>query len=344
MRSIHALIKKAKAGSAEVDVFYPLTVTSLPPMASKTLVGVGRSRVSARDAIFTQSRYGIQFPNAGEPSSFNTKSMEASILQAFDGVKVTDNGIESDGEIRAKASSALESLDIVKDVEQAKAFIEQLIRDGKYNDFVALKANICGPGYLARRVNTTAPIQGMIGRFAEGLFDLVRVMYEKGARIIQIDEPLFAKLPKYRAETIQALQDLVKQIHVQLPELLFVSVHMCHKHDVETRGWLEKLDVDLLDLEFRDHPEHFDLFTNEWLQSNGKNIGVGLVSGNDVLVEDITRITVTIDRVIQTYDPGIVVLKPDCHLGNLTAHQAEGKLDVLKQARHIALSRLNGIV
>jgi 5-methyltetrahydropteroyltriglutamate--homocysteine methyltransferase len=341
MKTMTSIIKGIKPNTSEI--YYPLTAGSLPAFSTKGPGGSrSRTKATASDAIDVQARHGIQFPSTGEPAATNNNDMVLGFFQAFEGINVTSEGADVTGEIKAKSVDHLVGLDVIKEVEQAKEAVDQLVKADKYPDFIALKATLSGPGLLAQKANSeTHSVQTLMGRFSEGLVEIAHQMYEKGARIIQIDEPLFTTGRKYRLQTIQALQSLIAQLRLQLPELVFISLHTCGSHSQETLNLLEKLDVELLDLEFKHHDENFGVVTNDWLESNGKNVGVGIVDGHVPLVETEIEIGQEVNRIFEMYNPEFVVLKPDCQLRLRTAEEAQGKLGMVQQARQKALALLS---
>jgi len=338
MKTIYDLVTSAKS-----DTYFPLTVGSLPAFSTTGRSSSTRSKpkASAVEAIEMQAKYGVHFPSTGESTSINSDGMDTGFLQAFEGVKSVDGEFVVVGELSIK-QDALRTLEVVKDVEQAKTAIDRLMSTGDYPEFVALKATLSGPGFLAQRVEieTNLSMQSLMSRFAEGLAEIAFQMYEAGARVIQIDEPLFTSGHKYRRETGQALQSLFSQLRLRLPEVKFLALHACKVHSVDSLAILDKLDVDVLDLEFTEHPEHFSLFTNQWLLRSEKNIGVGVVSGGTNFVETDTELIQHITQIFNNYDPDLVILKPDCQLRLVPPEVAIRKLEQLNFARQKALELL----
>jgi methionine synthase II (cobalamin-independent) len=194
---------------------------------------------------------------------------------------------------------------------------------------------------LAQMLDADAPVEELMRCFAAGLADLAQLLYDKGARVIQIDEPLFTRGTKFRNSTVDALKALVAQLRLHhLSDLWFISVHMCEKHSTETIRMLEKLDVDVLDLELKRFPGNFDVISNDWLKLSQKNIGVGVVDGYRQTVESEGEIRHYVDRILAFY-PEYVILKPDCQLRKLPPDFAKGKLKMVSLARQIVLESLS---
>jgi methionine synthase II (cobalamin-independent) len=319
--------------STAQDTFFPITVGSYPAS-------------SVAKAIEIQARYGVHFPSTGEVYVAKLHNMALPILEAFNGVRIQENEILVDKLPTLKEVDELRQLGIITEIRQASDKIKKLLDSEKYPAYRGLKVSISGPGTLIHSVynDTSIPDVELLKSFASGIEGLVEHAVEAGAEVIQIDEPFLARSNKNRTDIISALDNMFQQLKLRFGnKTKYIALHACHKHDESLHQSISDMSFDVIDMEFMEFPdEHFSIVQNEKLQSKGKNIGIGVVSGNE-FVESDQSITNQIYRIVKEYDPHIVILKPDCALRHLDMGIAENKLKQIQFARKTALTML-GIV
>ena len=164
-----------------------------------------------------------------------------------------------------------------------------------------------------------------------------------GCRVIQIDEPVFARKPDAALE--YGIENLERAFH-GVPDSVQRVVHACC-------GYPERLDQDdylkaspesyhllanALDqaafdaLSLEDAHRHNDLGLFE-LFSN-KTIVLGVVAVARSRIESVEEVRDRLEAVCAHMDPARLVAAPDCGLGYLSRDQAVAKLRNLARAAH----------
>ena len=319
------------AYSIAQDTFFPITIGSYP---ATTVI----------KAVDAQARYGVHFPSTGEVYVAKAHNMALPVLEAFDGVKIDTGEMLIEKMPTIKEAAEIQKLGILEEIREAHERIKKLVDTGKYPEFRGLKVSISGPGTLIHSVYNDTDIDDgdLLDAFATGIVEIAGYAIEAGAEVIQIDEPFLARSEKYRAKTLESLGILFQQLKLRFGnKTKYVALHACHKHDEFLHQQITGMAIDVIDMEFMEFPnEHFSLVQNDKLQTTGKNIGIGVVSGHNEFVESDQSITNHVYRIVKEYDPELVFLKPDCALKELDAGVAENKLKQIQFARKKALEIL----
>jgi 5-methyltetrahydropteroyltriglutamate--homocysteine methyltransferase len=148
----------------------------------------------------------------------------------------------------------------------------------------------------------------------------------KHVDLISIDEPVFSnELPQYANELFQTIT-----YGLSRPTRL----HVCG--DVSRIvPQLVDMPVDILSHEFKASPHLFDVFQDYPCR---KNICVGAVRSDDVIVESVEEIVAHVKKAIAIFDTKVVQIAPDCGQRLLPRDIAFQKLKNLAAAGEI----LNG--
>ena len=122
----------------------------------------------------------------------------------------------------------------------------------------------------------------------------------KHVDLISIDEPVFSnELPQYANELIQKITNGLSRP---------TRLHVCG--DVSRIiPQLVDMPVDILSHEFKASPHLFDVFQDNPCR---KNICVGAVRSDDVVVESVEEIVAHVKKAIAIFDTNVVQIAPDC--------------------------------
>lgn len=200
----------------------------------------------------------------------------------------------------------------VKDQE----FVKGLIPKG-----VEIKGVITGPWTLANSVDDRhydSP--------EDCMWDLVEVLHREAealssiCSVIQIDEPYLSV--EYE-EQVKGAVESVLDVNVE------TALHVCG--DVsDIASELVEYEVDILDHEFTDHPELYDVYAD---LDPSKRLAVGVVS-TEPPAEKVDIIVDRINRVVDLFGPDSLV-DPDCGLRFLPENVARDKLTNMVKARDV---------
>jgi 5-methyltetrahydropteroyltriglutamate--homocysteine methyltransferase len=148
----------------------------------------------------------------------------------------------------------------------------------------------------------------------------------KHVDLISIDEPVFSnELPQYANELIQTITNGLSRP---------TRLHVCG--DVSRIiPQLVDMPVDILSHEFKASPHLFDVFQDYPCR---KNMCVGAVRSDDVVVESVEEIVTHVKKAIAIFDTNVVQIAPDCGQRLLPRDIAFQKLKNLAAAGEI----LNG--
>ncbi len=163
-------------------------------------------------------------------------------------------------------------------------------------------------------------------------FDFAKALHQEAELLtrhvdfISIDEPVFSnELPEYASELIKTITE-----GISCPTRL----HVCG--DVSPiLPQLVDMPVDILSHEFKASPHLFDAFLEYPCK---KNICLGAVRSDDVIVESVEDIVTHIKKALAIFDGNVVQIAPDCGQRLLPREIAFQKLKNLAAAGEI----LNG--
>lgn len=186
---------------------------------------------------------------------------------------------------------------------------------------VLLKGIITGPTTLIKAVD-----HSYYGDPYEATMDTARALaleveeLSHVCDVIQIDEPhLSVDHVEYACEAIATVTE-----GADVP----ISLHVCG--DVsDIASELVEYPVDILDHEFAENPDLFDVYGDI---DSEKRMAVGVVTTRDELESEDT-VFERISRAYDTFGP-TCLLDPDCGLRMLDRHTADGKMQLLVDARN----------
>lgn len=193
-----------------------------------------------------------------------------------------------------------------------------------------IKFSFTGPFSLASRVCNNAAMDSreLMLSIAHRFNDAAHMLAEKGARLLQIDEPFLAGYPDRVEDAVAAINVVTAGVKVDW------ALHVCYGNRYARPSWeghydflfpaVLEADVDQLVLEFA-RKGYADLPVIEkfgW----GRKIGLGVV---DVKSQQVETAGVIADRIHAALDlvaADQLVINPDCGLRNLSGAVARAKL------------------
>ncbi|HVP93819.1 MAG TPA: methionine synthase [Methanoregulaceae archaeon] len=195
-----------------------------------------------------------------------------------------------------------------------------------------VKGIITGPSSIAYGLHIATPVYRDRG---ELVLDLASVLAQEakilsglGITILQIDEPIFSTGVADIGLGRQAI-DMITQ-RTGIP----TAMHVCG----DISGIIDELlkfPVDILDFEFSRNSKNLGLFGSRELA--GKMIGFGCVDSTTEDIESIEEIRTRIEHGIEVFDPGSMLIDPDCGLRMRSRTAASAKLthmvEAVKQVR-----------
>ncbi len=159
---------------------------------------------------------------------------------------------------------------------------------------------------------------------AEVIRDEVRDLEAAGARYIQIDEPAISTRPAEIDLAIDAMKVVTEGI-----KAMTIS-HICYGDFATIYPRILDLPVDQLDLEFANSNfSNLDIFRHPKFT---KKIAVGVVDVHSHVIESKEQVKDGIRRALEVFEPGQVMIDPDCGLKTRTVQEAIGKLRVMVDA------------
>ncbi|UZE92805.1 MAG: methionine synthase [Methanosarcinales archaeon] len=196
-----------------------------------------------------------------------------------------------------------------------------------------VKGIVTGPSTLAYAsiVNEKAPYKS--NDDPELIYDIagaqameIRALTKAGAKVIQIDEPVFSV--EVDLETgIQAVNKMIEGVKTPV-------VHVCG--DVcDIFEKLLELNVSVLDHEFT-NVDNLSVIERETIEAHEVKIGYGCVDSNNVKVEPVEVIEKRIQTAVKKLGAENIWVDPDCGLRNLTREAAFAKLsNMVKAAKNV---------
>jgi 5-methyltetrahydropteroyltriglutamate--homocysteine methyltransferase len=206
------------------------------------------------------------------------------------------------------------------------------LADGK-----PLKAHLTGPMTIAKGSDVD-PASGYSGKtdprlimdIAEALGMEARYLVEKGAEIIQIDEPMLGN-----ASDLDMAFQAMKKI-IEIGKIPFPALHACGNVGGIFHQLLDHSPVRAISMEgnWLRQEELADI-NNETLRRSGKQIGLGCISVSDYKVEKNRTVENFIDQMVQRLGvENIWAIVPNCGLRLMRVDTARSKLEVMVAAAH----------
>jgi 5-methyltetrahydropteroyltriglutamate--homocysteine methyltransferase len=184
-----------------------------------------------------------------------------------------------------------------------------------------VKGILTGPSTLAHGLRIATPSYRnkteLALDIAQALAVEARALEDAGVTVIQIDEPILST----GAADLHAAQQAVQTITsvVRVPTCL----HVCGDLSAVIDDIL-RIRVNILDFEFANNPANRDLVSQKDLGE--RMLGYGVVDSSDPAVESVEVIENRIRQAVESFDPAMLLIDPDCGLRMLTREAAFEKL------------------
>jgi 5-methyltetrahydropteroyltriglutamate--homocysteine methyltransferase len=196
-----------------------------------------------------------------------------------------------------------------------------------------IKFSFTGPFSLARRIRTSPypHDRDLVLSLARILNTEARALADRGAELLQIDEPFLAGYPEHVATAVEAINIVTEGTDVTW------ALHVCYGNRYSRPLWQGHYDflfpavlaaaVDQLVLEFA-RKGYDDLPV---IQKSGwdRNIGLGVVDVKTTEIETPELIADRIRRAAEIVPADRLVINPDCGLRNLPGPVARAKLEAM---------------
>ena len=195
-----------------------------------------------------------------------------------------------------------------------------------------VKGIITGPTTLAYGLHISTPMyrdkDELVPDLAAALLVEARALEAAGITLLQIDEPILSTGIADLAVAKQAVDTITAGLHTP------VCLHVCGGLG-NIIDELLKFNVNVFDFEFANNPANLDLLSRRDL--TGKMIGYGCVDSATDRIESTAEIRKRIEKGVETFDPKIMLIDPDCGLRMRTREAAYAKLkymcDATKEVR-----------
>ena len=203
------------------------------------------------------------------------------------------------------------------------------VRDVKYalSRSKMVKGIITGPSSIAHGLHIATPVYRDRGELildlAVALADEAKILSGLGVTILQVDEPIFSTGIADIALGRRAIELVTSKARVP------TAMHVCGDIS-EIVDDLVKFPVDILDFEFSKNEKNLALFGSRDL--NGKMIGFGCVDSTTEQIESVGEIRAWIERGIEVFGAGSMLVDPDCGLRMRSRAAASAKLTHMVEA------------
>jgi 5-methyltetrahydropteroyltriglutamate--homocysteine methyltransferase len=195
-----------------------------------------------------------------------------------------------------------------------------------------VKGIITGPTTLAYGLHINTPMyrnkEDLVPDLAAALLVEARALETAGVTLLQIDEPILSTGIADLAVAKQAIDTVTAGLHTP------VCLHVCGGLG-NIIDELLKFNVTVFDFEFANNPANLDLLSRRDL--NGRMLGYGCVDSTTDRIESTAEIRKRIEKGVETFDPKILLIDPDCGMRMRTREAAYAKLkymcDATKEVR-----------
>jgi 5-methyltetrahydropteroyltriglutamate--homocysteine methyltransferase len=193
-----------------------------------------------------------------------------------------------------------------------------------------VKGIVTGPTTLAHALHLSSKVYRTkeelaldlsvaIAREVKGLADM-------GVCMIQVDEPIFSTGTVDMSAGREAIHRVAAGVDIP------VCLHVCGGLESVIDDLLS-MRVDVLDFEFAKNPGNLELVSGKDLK--GKMLGYGCVDSSSPVVESIEMIAARIREGLRIFEPGQLLIDPDCGLRMQARDAAFGKLSNMVAATRI---------
>jgi 5-methyltetrahydropteroyltriglutamate--homocysteine methyltransferase len=195
-----------------------------------------------------------------------------------------------------------------------------------------VKGIITGPTTLAYGLHISTPMyrdkDELVPDLTAALLVEARALEAAGVTLIQIDEPILSTGIADLAVAKQAVDSITAGLHTP------VCLHVCGGLG-NIIDELLKFNVNVFDFEFANNEANLDLISRRDL--NGRMLGYGCVDSTTDRIESTAEIRKRIEKGVETFDPKILLIDPDCGMRMRTREAAYAKLkymcDATKEVR-----------
>jgi 5-methyltetrahydropteroyltriglutamate--homocysteine methyltransferase len=211
-----------------------------------------------------------------------------------------------------------------------------------------IKFSFTGPFSLASRPRLDGVYRerrDLVLAIARVLNAEARALVDRGAQLLQIDEPFLAGHPEDVGTAIEAINIVTKDVPVTW------ALHVCYGNRYARPLWEGHYDflfpavldaqVDQLVLEFA-RKGYEDLPVLEKFGWD-RGIGLGVVDVKNPAVEDPELIAARIRSALELVPPERVLINPDCGLRNLSGTVARAKLAAMVRGAALVRAELHAI-
>jgi 5-methyltetrahydropteroyltriglutamate--homocysteine methyltransferase len=210
-----------------------------------------------------------------------------------------------------------------------------------------IKFSLTGPFSLASRIRnaTHAEQRELMLAIAHRLNDAAHALVERGARLLQIDEPFLAGYPDEVESTVAAINVVTAGVDVNW------ALHVCYGNRYARPLWEGHYDflfpavldasVDQLVLEFA-RKGYADLPAIEKFGWDRK-IGLGVIDVKSQQIETADIVATRIRAALDLVHAEQLVINPDCGLRNLSAAVARAKLAAMVEGTAAARLSLDSL-
>ena len=193
-----------------------------------------------------------------------------------------------------------------------------------------IKFSLTGPFSLTSRIRNTPGVdqRELMMAIAHRLNEAAHALADKGAKLLQIDEPFLAGYPDQVEDTVAAINVVTAGVDVSW------ALHVCYGNRYARPSWEGHYDflfpavlganVDQLVLEFA-RKGYADLPVIEKFGWDRK-IGLGVIDVKSHQVETAEMVATRIRAALDLVPAEQLVINPDCGLRNVSASVARAKL------------------
>jgi 5-methyltetrahydropteroyltriglutamate--homocysteine methyltransferase len=195
-----------------------------------------------------------------------------------------------------------------------------------------VKGIITGPTTLAYGLHISTPMyrgkDDLVPDLAAALLSEARALEAAGVTLLQIDEPILSTGIADLSVAKQAIDSITAGLRTP------VCLHVCGGLG-NIIDELLKFNVNVFDFEFANNEANLDLLSRRDL--GGRMLGYGCVDSATDRIESTAEIRKRIEKGVETFDPKILLIDPDCGLRMRTREAAYAKLkymcDATKEVR-----------
>jgi 5-methyltetrahydropteroyltriglutamate--homocysteine methyltransferase len=207
-----------------------------------------------------------------------------------------------------------------------------------------IKFSFTGPFSLSRHVRGTAYADDreLVVAIARILHAEARALADRGASLLQIDEPFLAGHPDQAATAVEAINIVAKDVEVTW------ALHVCYGNRYARPLWeghydflfpaVLDADIDQLVLEFarKGYEDLPVLAKSGW----DRDVGLGVIDVKSTQIETAGQVADRIRRALDIVPPYRLVINPDCGLRHVPGPIARAKLTAMVQGTTIVRNEL----